>query len=76
MSAALSEMTLGHIEERYKPLRHACEVLARITGASPNAARNWLRRVCAPQADSLGELARNDPEFRAKLIAWLEEGAP
>ena len=75
MSASLSQIVFEHISSEYGARRHAVEMLARATGVSPNTCRNWLRRACAPQADTLGELARNDPAFKAKLIAWLEERA-
>ena len=73
MSASLSQVFFDHICSEYGSRRHADEILARSARVSPNTCRNWLRRVCAPQADTLGELARNDPAFKAKLIAWLEE---
>ena len=72
VSASLSELAFTHFEERYKPLRFAREILAKAAGVTPNSARNWLRRECAPQADSLGELIKNDPDFRAKVLAWIE----
>ena len=72
VSATLSALAHEHIRERYHPLRHARELLARAAGVTPNAARNWLRRDCAPHADNLGELIKNDPEFREKVLAWIE----
>nr|WP_295741480.1 hypothetical protein [uncultured Acidocella sp.] len=73
MSASLSQMVFDHIRTEYAVRRHAVEVLARAAGVSPNTSRNWLRGFCAPQADTLGELAQNDAAFKAKLIAWLED---
>lgn len=72
MSAALGSMVLDHIEVKYQPLKGAAKRLARAAKVTPPTARNWLRRICAPQADNLGELAISDPEFKAKLISWLE----
>lgn len=72
MSAALGSLVLDHIQTKYQPLKSAPERLARAAKVTPATARNWLRRICAPQADNIGELVRNDPEFKAKLIAWLE----
>lgn len=72
MSTTLSELAFEHFDAHYRPLRFARELLARVANVTPNSARNWLRRECAPQADSLGELIKNDPEFRAKVLAWIE----
>lgn len=72
VSTTLSELTFRHIDERYKPLRFARELLASVAGVTPNTARNWLRRECAPQADSLGTMIQNDPEFREKFLVWVE----
>jgi hypothetical protein len=73
VSASLGNLFLDHVEQKYAPLRFASEKLAQIGGVTPASARNWLRRMCAPQADQIGIMARNDPEFRAKLIKWLEQ---
>ena len=72
MSAALGDMALDHIQEKYQPLRFASDLLARAANVTPATAINWLRRRCTPQADNLGELIKNDPEFRQKLLAWIE----
>lgn len=72
MSEALGSFALDHIQTKYQPLRHAQEILARAASVTPATALNWLRRRCAPQADNLGELIKNDPEFRAKMLVWIE----
>lgn len=73
MSASLSQIVSDHIQAEYSDRRHAVKVLAAVAGVSLNTSRNWLRGFCTPQADTLGEMARNDAAFKAKLIAWLEE---
>lgn len=72
VSAALGDLALDHIQAKYQPLKSAQEFLARAANVTPATASNWLRKRCVPQADSLGELIKNDPEFRAKLLAWIE----
>lgn len=72
MSEALGSFALDHIQTKYQPLKHAQEFLARAASVTPATATNWLRRRCAPQADNLGELIKNDAEFRQKLLQWIE----
>lgn len=73
MSASLSQIFFSHIRDEYSSKKYADETLARMAGVSPGTSRNWRRGICAAQADTIGELARNDPNFKAKLIAWLED---
>ena len=54
VSEALGSFALDHIQSKYQPLRHAQEILAQAAHVTPATAVNWLRRRCAPQADSLG----------------------
>jgi hypothetical protein len=68
----LSDLTFEHIDERYAPKKFARELLATVGRVTPNTARNWLRRVCAPQTDNFGAMVENDPEFRAKVRDWIE----
>jgi hypothetical protein len=75
MSASLGSMVLDHVEVKYQPIKGGLKRLARAANVTAPTARNWLRRICAPQADNLGELAINDPEFKAKLISWLDNNA-
>lgn len=72
MSAALGDLALDHIQAKYQPLKSAQEFLARAANVTPATASNWLRKRCSPQSDNLGELIKNDPEFRAKVLAWIE----
>lgn len=72
MSAALGAFVLDHVQSRYQPMKSAPEYLARAANVTPATAINWLRRKCTPQADNIGELCRNDPEFKAALISWLQ----
>ncbi len=71
-SMTLATIALDHIAAAYRPRRHASEHLARTTDATPNAARNWLRGLNAPHAEHIGALIERDPEFRAKVRAWLD----
>lgn len=75
VSEALGSVALDYIQAKYQPLRSAQEFLARAAKVTPATALNWLRRRCVPQADNLGELIKNDPEFRACVIAWIERNA-
>ena len=71
MSQTLGGLTLDHISSAYQSRRHASEFLARAAAVTPATAINWLRKRCAPQADNIGELIKNDPEFRAKVVDWI-----
>ena len=73
MSASLSQIFFNHIRDEYAGRKHADEELARRAGVSPGTSRNWRRGICSAQTDTIGELARNDAAFKAKLIAWLED---
>jgi hypothetical protein len=67
-----SEFFLGQIHKRYKPYRHAVELLARLTGAKPRAAKNWLDGVNPPCLDSAVNLLVEDDECFADFVAFIE----
>ena len=46
--------------------------LAADAHSTERTAENWLQGRCEPQASRLKNIARNNPAFRADLIAWLE----
>ncbi|HQT65816.1 MAG TPA: hypothetical protein PLO16_15035 [Acidocella sp.] len=73
MTASLGDLFLDHVQESYAPLRSAPEYLARNTKVTPATAINWIRRRSKAQINNFSELCRNDPEFRAKAIAWLQQ---
>jgi hypothetical protein len=56
------------LRDRYGPLRHAPERLARDANATPRAARNWLDGECAPRMDNVVELMAADPDFEAAIL--------
>lgn len=59
MSAAIrpvKESLLDVIAREFRPLRFAQELLARASGKTPRAARNWLDGRCTPDAEALIEL--------------------
>ena len=63
------------IRERYAPLRNSPKLLARLSGMSPKQCGKWLRGEAEPSAGALITLARNDDEFRAHLISYLEKAS-
>ncbi len=63
------------IADRYRPLRNASKILARLTGASPRTTERWLRGEAEPSFPALMELARNDDAFRDHLISILEQAS-
>jgi hypothetical protein len=77
MTAALSEtysQTIHRVlNKAYAPLRHATETLARHSGATPRAARNWLDGECAPRAEHLILLMANCAELRAEIDRLVRE---
>lgn len=60
------------LRARYTPLRNAPKILAKLSGMAPRSCGKWLRAEGDPSAEALMNIAKNDPEFRANLIAWLE----
>jgi hypothetical protein len=71
MNATVNDLISAH----YAALASRRKLLARDAGVSVRTAENWLARICEPQACKLKSLADNNPEFRADLIAWLQQGA-
>ena len=63
------------IADHYRPLRNASKILSRLTGASPRTTERWLREEAEPSFPAVVELARNDAEFRAHLISYLENAS-
>lgn len=71
----MSCVATSFIAERYRPLRNAAKILGRLTGASPRTTERWLRGEAEPSFPAVMELARNDHEFRARLISFLENAS-
>lgn len=56
LSRPVKEALLEVIGREFRPLRFAQEMLARASGKTPRAARNWLDGRCTPDAEALIEL--------------------
>jgi hypothetical protein len=63
---------IDFMRARYVNVRNAPKILARLSGMAPRTCGKWLRAEGGPSAEALMNLAKNDPEFRANLIEWLE----
>lgn len=67
---------IDFMRSRYTPLRNAPKILARLSGMSHRTCGKWLRAEGDPSAEALLTLARNCPETKAALIAWLNQETP
>lgn len=68
----LGDFTLEYIAQAYQPLKHGQEFLARRARVTPATVINWFRRRCKPQTDTIGEMIINDPDYRKKVLEWIE----
>jgi len=71
MPRSINDLIAAH----YEPLSCRRKILAAHARVSIRTAENWLARICEPQACSLKNIAENNPEFCADLIAWLQQDA-
>ncbi|MBB2172855.1 hypothetical protein [Gluconacetobacter asukensis] len=69
----VKDSLLDAIAREFKPLRFAQEMLARASGKTPRAARNWLDGRCAPDADALIELMASCNSIADEVNALVEE---
>jgi hypothetical protein len=67
------EIMAAYFRERFAPLRHASELLARIARVSPRTAENWLRGECAPQGEALLNLIGECDDLGARIMAAAAE---
>ena len=68
LAHAISEIVPRHFGER----RNAAKHLARMSGASERAAKNWLSGRNTMQLDNAIRLAAECEEFCADLLALIE----
>jgi len=76
MTAALRpirESLLEAICREFRPLRFAQELLARASGRTPRAARNWLDGRCTPDAEALIELMASCNSIADEVNALVAE---
>ncbi|GAJ29713.1 hypothetical protein [Acidomonas methanolica] len=64
---------LTAIAREFKPLRFAQEMLARASGKTPRAARNWLSGTCTPDAEALIELMASCNSIADEVNALVAE---
>lgn len=57
------EAVNGVIRRQFAPLKHAAKILARLSGASPRTAENWLAGSHAPNGEKLLNLMATCPEL-------------
>lgn len=70
---AYAETVHRVLRAEFQPLKHATKILARLTGATPRAAENWLAGVCAPQGVHLIKLMAHCDELKAEIDRLIAE---
>lgn len=73
LSRPIKESLLEAIAREYRPLRFAQEMLARASGKTPRAARNWLDGRCTPDAEALIELMASSENLRNEVLMLVAE---
>lgn len=71
-STAYPELIGGFLRQRFGLLRGAEKMLARMAGASPRTAENWLRLECAPTGEHLLNLMAECDELAGVILAEVQ----
>lgn len=73
--SAYHDAACGYLQEKWGPLRNAPKLLARISGATPRAALNWLTGQNPPGPDAMITLMARDPGFKRMILELEAERA-
>lgn len=73
MHTPYADVVFGFLDQRFRPLRGAEKLLARVAGCTPRTARGWLDHQHAPQGEHLLSLMAACDDLAADISKAVEE---